>query len=145
MRKVALAIAVAAMLVGCSSGSDDAATTTVAPISKTEFIAQADAICKAGNDKISADTTGVDTSDEDAVASAVRDKIVPNIRQQIADIRDLGFPKGDEDELDSIFDATEQVLQHAEDDPSIFVGSEDPFADVNADLAAYGFNECGNA
>ena len=135
MRKATM-ILVVFLLAACGGGSSD--------ISKEDFLAEADKICEEGDAKIEADTADLDieSMSEDEIADAIKDIVIPNIREQISDIRDLGFPKDDADELDAIFDDAEDVLDAGEEDPSTFI-SGDPFADVNVQLSDYGFTNCG--
>ncbi len=66
--------------------------------------------------------------------------VVPSIRQQLADIRELGFPEGDEETIEGILTDAEAVLDQTESDLES-VGP-DPFADVNERMAEYGMSEC---
>jgi len=74
---------------------------------------------------------------------SIEDEFLPSVRGQIDDIRDLGFPEGDEDELDSILDDAEDIMDEIEDDPESFVEAEaDPFEEINTRLASYGITSC---
>ncbi len=67
---------------------------------------------------------------------------VPGIRDQLRELRALGYPKGDKAVLVAIFDDAEAVLRRAEHDPSTIDGHS--FDDVNRRLTAYGLNVCGS-
>lgn len=150
MRRSLAVSAVTALLLtlgacgGSDDSSDDGATgsTESGSISKADFIEQADAICAAGDD--ATDELPDPTTEEEAIDLIVSD-IVPSIRGQISDIRDLGFPEGDEELLDGILTDAEDLLDQIEADPGAFLTSESPFADTNAALTEYGITECADA
>jgi hypothetical protein len=125
------------LAVGCGGGGES--------ISKEDFIEQADEICAAGSEELDAilDELEPATPTSDDIAEFLRDDYVPNIRAQIDDIRELGFPEGDEDELDAILDDSESVLDDIEEDPQTAVQQANPFAEVNQQLQEYGLTECG--
>ena len=103
------ALAVALPVVGCGDDDDgdaggDGGTTTSAgggePLSKQEFISQADRICAQGDAEI--DRAGQEfagTSGEE-VDELVLTVIAPGYRDQIEQIRELTPPEGDEAEID---------------------------------------------
>jgi hypothetical protein len=140
--RVLVVVAMAGLFVA-ACGDDDGES-----ITKDDFVEQANAICADGNDELDAAGEDVDFNDEDAFSAFVTDELVPSVRQQIADIRDLGFPEGDEDELDAILDDASADVDNIEDDPAsvgeAFSNNEDPFDDVNQRLNDYGLTECGS-
>lgn len=111
-------------------------------ISRADYVKSGNAICARGNEQISAvarqPTPG---ASEDAFATFVR-AFVPGIRQEIRELRALGFPKGDKDALNAIFNDAEAVLSRAEHDPSTIDGHA--FDDVNRRLTSYGLRVCGS-
>lgn|GEM_PF-3003621 len=123
-------------LAACGDGGGSAA------VSKTSYLAKADAICKTfekNSDEL------VDTSSEAAANQSITDKVVPAFKQQLDDIRALGYPDGDKDALNAMLDSAGKVADDIAKDPSEFVNSDkNPFADVNQKMQAYGFKECGN-
>jgi hypothetical protein len=69
--------------------------------------------------------------------------LIPLIRDQVSQIRALGFPTADADMLAAVFDDLDAILDRAEADPSVMMmDSTALFADVNARLAAYGLDVC---
>ena len=113
-------------------------------ISKAEFITKANARCTILNGQMDEASAAV-TTEEEQIAFFT-DALVPDLRAAMSDIRALGFPKGDEALLDGLMDQTEDVLTQISADPASFVGSQvDPFAEINAQLAAYGLTVCGQA
>jgi hypothetical protein len=164
MRKVMTILAlagagVALVATGCGGDDDDdttaatTATTTAAagePLSKQEFIAEADTICSQGDREINqaANETfggGQEPSQEEQ-EQFVTDTVLPNIQGQIDGIRALTPPEGDEDQVTAIVDAAQSGIDEVEQDPSAFTqqgGGSDPFAEANRLAQDYGLTACG--
>jgi hypothetical protein len=67
------------------------------------------------------------------------------VRKQIDEIRALGIPSGDEQEVEAIFAAAEEALKETEEDPSVFgQGGVGPFAKANKLSREYGLTVCGS-
>lgn len=145
----AIALCLTVALTGCGGsdsdgGSDGDPTSEAAAITQDELIEQGNAICDAGNAEIEAAGAEVDTTDPAALEAAITDVVIPNIRGQIADLRALGYPEGDEDTLEDIYTGAEDALDRAEADPSLMTtGDGTLFADTNAALSDYGLTTCG--
>jgi hypothetical protein len=155
----ALAVAGTLALAGCGASGDDepaAETTTTeaaAPSTsgagseaggdaKADFVAQANQICREAIEELSGQEPS--GSDEDEIVAYITGVFVPSVRQQLDDIRDLGFPPGDEAELTELLDAADAALDEIEADAAgVLASGEDPFAEVNDQLNAYGLTECG--
>ena len=143
----ALALAGGVVAAGCGGGNDDESSDTgtqAAALTKEQFIAQGDSICKQSNKEIEAagqNTQGAPGSPE--FDTFVTDVLVPGVQSQIDGIRDLTPPEGDEDTVNSILDAAQKANDEVADDPSSVAGNNDPFADANQQAKAYGFKECG--
>ncbi len=145
----AVAVAIIAIVAGCGSSSD-ASTSSV---TKAEFIAQADAICKKGNDEIEADfeafakKNGLEENEEPSNAQGVEISetiLVPNIENQSEELRDLGAPSGDEAEISAMLDSLDQGIEEAEEDPeALFTAKSDPFGPANKKAREYGLKVCG--
>jgi hypothetical protein len=136
-------IAVGALVAGCGGDDDEDA------IGKSEFIAKADAICKKGDKEIETTANEVfggqqEQPSQAQIADFGAETVVPNIEQQIADIRDLGAPAGDEDQVDAILTAAEEATDEVKDDPQLLAGQGDPYAEANRLAKAYGLKECGS-
>lgn len=147
MRKLIAAVAVlaaSATLVGC--GGDDGGSSGAA-ISKADFVAQANEICATGNAEL---VTAMGSLSPDTTAEEIQqvfvDTVIPNIRGQVADIRALGFPAGDEATLDGLFDQVEHILDQAQANPaSMMDDTASPFEAVNQQLIGYGLDTCGES
>jgi hypothetical protein len=156
-----LAIVLVLVLIGVAvaGGGDDeseppittvtgASTPGIAtPLSKDEFIDQADDICKesaVGIENISADDPEQAAQDELSVTEGELDSL-----------RSLAPPEEDQAELDDFFSALEDLvdaldtralaLQRADDEAAAEAETEIATAetDLTAAADAYGFNECG--
>ncbi|QXC61809.1 hypothetical protein KSP35_02940 [Aquihabitans sp. G128] len=138
-RLLALALAAALTLSATACGSSDSKA-----ISKADFTKQADAICKKGDAEIDKLSDGVDGTDQKAL-EAFYVKAATASLEQISKVRDLGFPKGDEDRLDKDLSASEAAFEKVKADPS---KTEELAADkdikaASEDLKKYGLKECG--
>lgn len=139
MRMATIAVAVLASLVGCGSDDGEAA------ISRDDYVEQGDAICASGQAEINreAEERNIEAADLDTVEAFLTDVSLPLIRSQIDQLRDLGYPDGDRDELDSIYNDAEEILDEAESDPGMVLEADgEPFSEVSQRLANYGLSEC---
>ena len=141
----------AALVAGCGGGGDT--TDETVTLTKTEFIKQGDAICKAGNEEIEAgfeefaEENKIPKSGEpnqEQSVEIVETVILPSINQQGEEIRALGAPEGDEEQVDEILTSLEDAVAEGEDEPELlFEGRTDPFGKVNQMTQDYGFEVCG--
>lgn len=139
-RRFSITLAIVAALGLVAGACDDDGPTAGEP-SKSEFVETADEICAAGSEDVD-DLPEPQTEEE--FVDQVRDKFVPGVRASIEEIRGLGFPEGDTEQLDELFDRAEGALDEVEENPQRLLGEDDPFAEVTADLRDYGFTECGS-
>jgi hypothetical protein len=165
-----LAALIAAGLIVTGCGDDDetttAATTTAEtgatgatgaaggePLSKQAFVRQADEICREGDRQIDQEAEEFfgDLEQDPGPAELEQfatDTVIPNIQQQIDDIRSLTPPEGDEDEISAILDAAQEGVDELEADPASLDEGPDAggaFAEANRLAHDYGLKECGDA
>jgi hypothetical protein len=143
-------VAVAAVVAGCGSDGD---STETSALTKQQFIAQADAICKQGNKEIEegfesfAEENNIPKNQEPSKAQGkeiVETVLVPSIDSQSDGIRVLSAPSGDEDEISAMLDSLDEAVEEAEEDPeALFASKSDPFAKPNELAQDYGFKVCG--
>ena len=143
--------ALAALMAGCGGG--DETTNETVTLTKAEFIKQGDTICKEGNKEIQkgfeeyVEENDLPENKEPSAEQGVElteTVILPNVKQQAEEIRDLGAPEGDEEQVDELVTSLEDAVAEGEDDPeSLFEGKTDPFAEVNEIATDYGFKVCG--
>jgi hypothetical protein len=147
------AMIAASLLAGCGGGGDDASGSS---ISKAEFIAKADAICKQSNKRMESEifkylrTNRVKGSlrkpsleDNEKFIVAV---LIPNLKREIKELKALGVPAGDEEKVNAMIAALEEGLQTAEDDTkSVAGGTSDIVFGIASRLAGeYGLETCGS-
>lgn len=138
------ALAAGLIAVGCGGNDDESSDTgtEAAVLTKEEFIVQANAICEAGNAEINqageAQQGAPGTPEFDAF---VTDTLVPNVQGQIDDIRALGIPEEDADQVNGLLDEAESILDEIAADPAS-VTQGDPFAPINQGLEDYGLTTC---
>ncbi len=161
---LALALATGLIAAGCGDDDDDTAATTSPPtttagatgatgatgepLSKDEFITEADAICKAGDKKIDAAAqetfSGGGQPSQAEQEQFVTEDVVPNIQEQIDGLRALTPPEGDEDEVSAILDSAQDAIDQTESDPGALTeGGDDPFSEANQLAEEYGLEVCG--
>jgi hypothetical protein len=151
MRKVwmllgLVVVVVPLVAVGCG-GDDDEDAATEAP-SKGEFIKQADQICAQGDKEIeqaAGDVFGQgqqpSQQEEDRFITKT---VIPNVQQQVDDVRALTPPEGDEQQVAAILDSAQKGIDAVEEDPSVLTrGGGDPFAESDRLASDYGLKECG--
>jgi hypothetical protein len=139
---VALASAAVLFGAGCG-GNDDSASSEPAP-TKSAYITEGDAICSADQVKFEAIVKDL-PNDVEAPESqkAITDEIVPLLRNQVEQLRDLTPPEGDEAATAEIYDEVDQALNKVEQDPSA-LDSASTFEKANNLATDYGFEVCGN-
>ncbi len=140
----ALALAAA----GC--GDDDEGDTgeSGTPLTKEEWIAQADAICEQADQDIDQQVNelfGGQQPSQEEIDQFTEDVLVPSLRDQAADIRALTPPEGEEDEINQLLDDLDSAIDEVESDPSLLQasGNEDPFPEVNQEAEDLGLKVCG--
>jgi hypothetical protein len=143
------ALAIVLVVAGCGGGGSSTSTSS---ISKAQFIKKADAVCATGNKRLEADFAAFlqekknlrDPSEAD-FEELVGKVVVPNLDREIKEIRALGVPSGDEDEVGEIVTAIEEGLETAENDPKAAVNSSEAVFGVSSRLAKeYGLEVCGS-
>src|SRR4051794_38125906 len=121
---VITALVIVAIAAGCGTGTtadpqaplggNTVATTAVPAASAEErkaFIAAADELCQTQHDAVTTAENELGNAPTDAeIKTFVRDVVVPLYRGNVADIRALAFPRGDEAQLGAILDEVSQVI-----------------------------------
>lgn len=135
-----LAVMVAVFAVaGCGDDGDGTETASGDPLSKEEFIAQADEICETGDAQIEQGALDLGPNpDADTLVTTV---IVPGTRTQVEQIRELVPPEGDEEQINEFLDTFDRGLDELENDPSTLAKAE-TIAEARQIAAVYGFKSC---
>lgn len=152
------ALAIAALAAGCGGGDDENTTVeatssdTGPALTKAEFIEQGDKICLTASREYGegieefltennvSQAKGPSPEQEEELLAEI---ILPRIKVEMEELRELGPPEGEEERVDEIFTGVEEVVAEGEDDPSTVSGNENPFAEPNAKAKAFGFEVCG--
>jgi hypothetical protein len=154
---LSLVLAMGLVVAGCGDDDDDEATTAAttetavsgAPLSEDEFIAEADAICEAGDAEIDAaaqdffpegGSPGI--AEEKAFATEV---LLPSIQEQIDQIRGLTPPEGSEDDVAAFLDTAQETVDELKEDPAPLTGGGsggDPFAETERLATQLGLQVC---
>jgi hypothetical protein len=140
-----LSAATVSLAAGCGGDSADDTTATEASISKSEFISQADAICKQGNQAINEAFGAIPKgASRDELTAVVSDTVVNESQGMIDQIKALGAPQDDEDQVDAILSAAQEATDSVVADPSQVVDRKapDPYAETNKLSDEYGLSEC---
>ncbi|HEX3324231.1 MAG TPA: hypothetical protein VHR65_03705 [Solirubrobacterales bacterium] len=153
MSKGQIAVAVGALMItliaaGCG-GNEEAAP---APITKAQFIKQADAACTKGNEHFQTlyedyvKETKLDITKKRTAAQwaeIVEKVLAPPLEQEVAEVRALGVPKGDGGKIGAILGAIEEGLEKVEEDPSVAANTEEEFRKSYKLATEYGLRVCG--
>ena len=159
MKLLALvAVGGALVVAGCGDDEETSSTTTTpeatvatgtggGTLPKEEFITEADQICAAGDETITAagDSLGQSPSNAD-LEQFTGDVIVPSIQSQYDAIAALPVPEGEEEQVDELLSALQSGIDELEADPSLITAgdsAESPFADANKLAKEFGLTDCG--
>ena len=136
-------LAVALIVGGCGSSSDDGEVTE-SSITKAEFVKQAEAACEKGEKQVETSFNTYLKENKDALeqeatkaqfADVLETVLVPAIEQEIEDIREIGSPSGEVDQIQAIIDALEEGLEKSQADPRVGVQETVVFFDDAYKLA----------
>jgi hypothetical protein len=140
-----LAAVTALVVAGCGGGGDD--STSTSSLAKPAWIAKADAICKQGNQEIEQSANAQfgkqdQQPTDEQIQQFTNETVIPSVQRQIDQIRDLGAPSGDEDQVNEILDTVQADIDKAKSATTL---PDDPFADGNALATQYGLKVCGQS
>jgi hypothetical protein len=152
---IALAAVVVALLAaGCGGGDDTSITTST--ISKEAFIKKADAICKKGSERVQLGFGAyLKTGKKSILALRHPSKadyegliigvLLPSLEKEIKEIRALGAPSGDKDQIEEILTALEEGIEVAETNRKAVTHSSEAIFGIGSRLATeYGLEVCGS-
>jgi hypothetical protein len=150
VRAVAALFAAACLGVGCGGEEDEGGFSPVVaePLSKVEFVRQADEICVATESRIEAAADDLVTQKKDPAPAEVEriavDIVIPALRSEVSAIEALGAPEGDEEDVEEILAATEEGIAAIEADPQgLLDGPPAALRRAGTLSRAYGAQECG--
>lgn len=154
-----VALAIAAMASGCGGGGGDSGSSgdgdsdaTATSISKAEFIKEADAICTKGGERAQSEFAAFAKESRipegGELSSAQWEEaglkvLVPELEQQAEEVRQLGFPAGDEAQIEAFLDGVGKAIEGIEENPKLAKDPSKLLADAHKAIEGYGFKVCG--
>lgn len=148
-------LAVALILVGCGGGGSDATSgggDSTASLSKAEFIKEADAICSKGGEQAQSEFAAFGkknkipegkeptTAQWEEIGTQI---LVPALRQQVDEIRQLELPAGDEAQIEAFLEGVDGAVEEVEEKPEIAKEPSKTLTDAHQTINGYGFKVCG--
>jgi hypothetical protein len=142
-----LCLLAVAVFAGC--GSDDSTTAAAeeaaSPLTKAEFVKQAEQICSKGlkekEQAVSAALKNGAASDPKGIEKLVEETILPSYRRIVEQLGELGVPKEDKAEVEKIVSDFESALDTVESEP-VKASKKNPFLTVDGAAADYGIETC---
>lgn len=143
------ALVMGVCVAGCGS-SNSTSTETTAAISKAEFAAKGNAVCTKGEKAQEAEINayfkkhGLENKKPTKAQEAelVETVLAPNIQSQIDGVEALGAPSGEEQQVSSALELSQQTLEKIETNPELAFGKKDTFAAAGKQLHALGLEKC---
>jgi hypothetical protein len=139
----AVALLVAGLAVSAAACGDSGG------VSKSEYLAQARAVCQKGHDTLAAASNAVlakvppgQKLPEPEIENFVRQTVIPTIRDQIGQLRALPPPKGKKGEVEEIYRALEKGLDELEKSPKRLIDGSNVFAEADRLATKYGIGVC---
>lgn len=140
---------------GGESSATQPSAPTSKPLSKSEFITKANALCEKQKRQMQATVSRAFKSmrkggsqgavaQQAAIRRIVEEGIAPAMEAEAAGLTALGAPQGDEGKVEAIVAAIEAIVAEAREDPRGFVGDPSVFDRVKKLAAAYGVGACGS-
>lgn len=135
-------LAVGLVLGGCGSSKKSTTTTTAAPLTKAEFVKQANAVCTKGTKQNAAAQKALGSKKPTQAQLATFTKtFVPNVQGQIDAIRELAPPTADQAKVTAMLNIAQADLNKVKADPTaLFKG--DLFANFAKLAHPYGLTSC---
>jgi len=146
LRRIAVTAALSAgigIAAGCGGGSSSTSSTTAATVTltKTAFLAQANAICAKADPLLSEATAKLSRlRDKRQVVSIVERTYVPAIEAQVAQIRALGAPTGEQASVTAMLKVVLGDLHRLKSNPALV--ATDVFGDFAKVAHPYGLTAC---
>jgi ABC-type glycerol-3-phosphate transport system substrate-binding protein len=134
---------------GCGSSSSTSSSTskstpTPTALTKPQFLAQGNAICAQGNQRLAAaqKAFGPNKPSQAQITAYVRNTFAPDIQSQITAIRALGAPSGDQAIVTTMLDVAQADMNRVKSDPALLAGNSPPFANFAKLAHPYGLTAC---
>jgi len=141
-------MAIALIVVGCGSSDEEA---TAKPIAKAAFLKRADSICAETYKRVQNGyeatfknpSGGEPLSDLKEIEAYADGVLIPAKEEEVEELRALGVPPGDEDQVEGILAAYEVGIERAEESPrDAVVSSAGVFVKATELAQDYGLELC---
>ena len=144
---IAVTLVVGLVAAGCGSSSSKstASTATTPALSKPQFLAQGNAICRQGNERLAAaqdKAFGHNEPSQAQLTAYTTNTFVPEIQSQISALRALGAPSGDQATVTTMLDVAQADLNRVKSNPALLTSNSPPFADFTKLAHPYGLTAC---
>lgn len=143
---IAIALVSGLLVAGCGDDDDDDAGIATSELSKQEWVEQANEICAKGNEEVgkaAQETFSQGEPSQQQVEEFALDVAMPGTQEQVDEIRALGAPEGDENEIAAILDTAQEGIEEIHDDPSKLDDGESTLDEASQQMAEYGVAACG--
>jgi hypothetical protein len=136
---VAATLVLALVAVGCGSSSK---SSTAASLSKPQLLAQGNAICAQGNQRLAASDRALGNQPSQAqITTFVTSTFAPDIQSQIDGLRALSAPSGDQATVSKMLDVAQTDLNKIKSNPAL-LASGAGFAEFARLAHPYGLTAC---
>lgn len=134
---VAMLLVVGLLAAGCGGASSDSTAT----LTKSQFLAQANAICSKGNRQLaSAEKTLGTQASQSQLETYVTHEWAPAVQDQIDGIEALDAPSADQDTISNMLEIAQQDLDKVKSDPTSL--NNESFTNFAKLAHPYGLTEC---
>lgn len=140
---VAATLALGLVIMGCGSSKSTTTTSaTTAALSKTQFIAQGNAICARGNQSLNAADKALGNQPSKAqITTFVTASFTPNIQSQIDGLRALGAPSSEQATVSNMLNVAQTDLNKIKSNPAL-LASGAGFTEFAHLAHPYGLTAC---
>jgi hypothetical protein len=139
---IAATLSLGVWAMGCGGGGEATKSSASAPISRAEFVAKANTICASADPTLAAENAKLAATRPSpaAIAAAVKGLYAPSVEAQIAGIKALGTPPGDQATVTRMLQLVEADLGKIKADPKLI--TTDVFGDFAKVAHPYGLTAC---
>lgn len=134
-----------------TAGAGGEEATNTSSLTKAQFLKQANKICLGGEKQMTAELEkalagGGQAEQQQALVRATHEVVLPQVQSQIDELRALGLPSGDEQQVEAILASMQEAVETAEGRSNGTIRDLGPvFERAGAMARQYGINGCGFA
>jgi len=138
---LAVVVALAGMAAGCGDSGEE-------PLTKAEFVKQADAICETHDQELEAELTAYGEEKarpgQDKGTEFTKTVLLPSIESEIEEISELSPPEADAQQVSAMLSAMQAGADRATAEPEKILSFEsNPLLKSKKLAVAYGLEVCG--